>query len=320
MTNVPGCVGTSHMLGDGCIVLAVFQPNLEGLRTQLVSLATQTVMNWRCLIVADGNPGAVEDMVRDAVPGDARFQVVGHQNRVGFYLNFERGLQAVGVDCDWVALCDQDDEWHPRKLEKLIPLLDDATLVSGQAEIRTNGVTVALTNRQDVTLNGLMIDNQITGSFSVFRASLLDIAIPFPPRSPSSLHDHWLGVCAKTIGSIAFLDEPMQAYIQHGSNVIGEQGFESITKRVRRLMTEGPASARIILVEQRLGWRRAMAKTLSARLDSTHALQRTLEMWTTARWRLILSIARAVVTGQAAPARSAGLAFAALMSRRMGES
>jgi len=317
MIGVPSGAGrTSDTPDEGCIVLAAFEPKDESFRTQLISLATQTVTSWRCLIVADGNPGEVEHMVQAAVPGDARFRVVGHQDRVGFYRNFERGLQAVSSECAWVALCDQDDMWHSRKLEKLLPLLNDATLVSGQAEIANSERTTALTHRRLVTFDGLMIDNQITGCFSVFRKTLLDIAIPFPQESPASFHDHWLGMCAKAVGSIAILDEPVQAYIQHGNNVIGEKGKESITQRLSRLLANDTPGWRIVLVEHRLGWRRAMAATLSTRLDSTHPLKRDLETWTTGRWRLIPKITSAALTRQAPFARSAGLALAALLPQR----
>ena len=70
--------------------------------------------------------------------GDSRFEVIGWDDRVGFYLNFERLLMAVPADAAWVALSDHDDAWYPTKLEQLVPRLDDVILVTGQARVTSH--------------------------------------------------------------------------------------------------------------------------------------------------------------------------------------
>ena len=52
--------------------------------------------------------------------GDERFVLSRSPRRLGFYRNFERALALVPRDADYVALADQDDAWHPDKLERLL--------------------------------------------------------------------------------------------------------------------------------------------------------------------------------------------------------
>ena len=180
---MPSNTETKRTDALGFIVLAAYRPNQSSFTKQLRSIADQSMTGWRCLITADGEWTQVDRLVRLAVGSDDRFEVIGFQEREGFYRNFERGLAAVPLDAAWVALADQDDEWYPRKLERLVPELSDAVLVSGQAHIDVNGDVVGATHRRDVSLTGLLIDNQVTGSFCVFRPGLLRVALPFPaPR------------------------------------------------------------------------------------------------------------------------------------------
>ncbi len=66
--------------------------------------------------------------------------------------------------------------------------------------------------------------NSITGAASLFRRGLLDYALPFPPRQFSHFHDHWIGLTARVLGDVAFVDRPLYDYVQHGGAVLGHAG------------------------------------------------------------------------------------------------
>lgn len=270
-------------------MLPAFRPNPDLLGMQLTSIQAQTRGDFRCLIGADGDQEEVRRMVEQAVPGDERFQVLGWQDNLGFYLNVERLLVAVPADAHWVALSDQDDRWYPTKLERLVPQLTDAALVCGQARVVTwpgGRVVLAGTTRRVVPVEDLLIQNQVTGSFAVLRAGLLQLALPFP-RLPTStqLHDHWLGLCAALDGGYAVLGEVLQDYLQHGGNAVGESAMRGpwtparFIRRVRDLADryEGKhswaACARACQV-QAFGWRRTMLEALAARTPLPGDLER----------------------------------------------
>ncbi|MGG5258028.1 glycosyltransferase [Phycicoccus avicenniae] len=210
----------------GVVVLAAYRPDPVLFTRQLVSVAEQTRTDFRCLVGADGGQAEVRRLVAEAVGDDPRFEVLGWDDNLGFYLNFERLLAAVPEDAGWVALCDQDDRWYPDKLDRLLPLLDDADLVTGQARVvswPSGEVLLERTGRCVVEADDLLFQNQVTGAFTVVRRQLLDIALPFPRlHTVTQLHDHWLALCAVTTGRYTVLDEAVQDYVQHGGNQVGE--------------------------------------------------------------------------------------------------
>jgi glycosyl transferase family 2 len=273
-----------RVTGHGAVVLATYRPDPDLFAAQLHSIRNQTLSDFVCLIGADGDPMSVEEMVQHAVPGDNRFRILGWTDRVGFYANFERLLQAVSRDCSWVALSDHDDEWLPDKLERLIPMLARHSLASGQARVVTRGaarVLVEKTNRRVVAPQALLLHNQVTGSLSVLRRELLDIALPFPRmNADTQLHDHWLAMCAAATGGYGVLDEVVQDYVQHAANAVGEAGFKEGERRpfarvrtVRTLAQKYEGGSRLadcVRMCRKLsyGWRSAVISTLLARLPA----------------------------------------------------
>jgi glycosyltransferase involved in cell wall biosynthesis len=263
----------------GVVALAAYQPDWELFATQLRSIQHQTHSNFLCIISADGGFDEVRDFVDRELAGDDRFQVVGFDDRLGFFGNFERALQNVPSEAEWVALSDQDDSWYPTKIEKLLPHLNDVSLVSAQARVirlPEDKVVATSTQRKNVALDALLAQNQVTGSLCVFRRELLDLALPFPRlNTVSQVHDHWLAVCAKATGDALVIDDVVQDYVQHAGNVLGEVGsrksvaksFAHLAALSRRFQgSSSPAAMLRTANDLSFGWRGVMADTLRRRL------------------------------------------------------
>ena len=71
------------------------------------------------------------------------------------------------------------------------------------------------------SLLSLLVANSVTGAASLFRADLLDDALPFPPAQFAHFHDHWLALVALSLGDIAFVERPLYDYVQHGDATLG---------------------------------------------------------------------------------------------------
>ncbi|PQZ59104.1 MULTISPECIES: glycosyltransferase [unclassified Microbacterium] len=223
---------------SGTVCLAVYRPRVDLLRTQIDSIRSQTLTSWDCIVGIDGADAHTRAAIEGMVAGDERFRIVEYESNVGFYRNFERLLEEVLPSSEWVALADQDDAWYPEKLALLVPLLDNADLAFGQALVVDAGearVPEKATSRRSTSLAAAFIDNQVTGSISVFRRALLDTALPLPDATDSAFHDHWLGVCALAGQGIAVLPDVVQDYIQHGENVIGEEQGRRVADRLSAL-------------------------------------------------------------------------------------
>jgi hypothetical protein len=216
--------------GDGPLVaicMATHEPPPDLLRHQLDSIRAQTHPNWVCVISDDCSSPEHFEAAEDAIAGDPRFILSRSPRRLHFYRNFERALRLAPTDVDYVALADQDDRWHPDKLEALLGAIGDARLVySDQRIIAPDGKLIADTywSHRDPnhdSLLSLLVANSVTGAASLFPRDLLDDALPFPPRQFSHFHDHWIALCAAALGDIRFVDRPLYDYVQHGGAVLG---------------------------------------------------------------------------------------------------
>lgn len=253
---------------SGVICLAVYQPDEMLLRRQIDSLRNQSLSTWTCLVGIDGSNFATEAIVETAVAGDDRFKIYASKTRLGFYRNFERLLADVPRNADWVALCDQDDRWYPEKLERLVARLPQATLVSGQARLvhvstRTGLETdlKAVTSRTFYGLGELVLDNAVSGALAVFRTELLEVALPFPGPTDVAYHDHWLGICAALLDGILFLEVPVQDYVQHEQNVVGEEDNATFRRFSRLLARAKTQNVITYMVAHRWGWRVNMGRS-----------------------------------------------------------
>lgn len=267
----------------GTIVLAAYSPDPELFRRQLASLRAQTVENWECVISVDGDPAPVAALVEEITEGDGRFRIVGDGSRLGFYLNFERGLLAVSERSRWIALCDQDDRWDADKVERLLPHLDEVSLVSAQARIVSypSEMETGRTARQDHGSLFTLLSNEFTGSLCLFAPELLATALPFPRASTRvATHDHWLAVVAAAHRGTRIVDDVVQDYVQHDANVFGDPsrlGGGSIRQSVRNIRDqaeryEGSRSPRAIArmtFWTYVGWRQLLVDTLDRRIPAS---------------------------------------------------
>jgi glycosyltransferase involved in cell wall biosynthesis len=230
--------------GEGPLVaicMATFEPSIEMFRRQVDSILAQTHRNWICIVSDDCSSPERFAAIQELLAGDPRFVVSRSPRRLRFYHNFERALSLAPADADYVAMADQDDYWHPDKIETLLREIGDSQLVYSDARIvRPDGELVSDTywsvrrnNHSD--LSSLLMANCVTGAASLCRRDLLDYALPFPPGQFTHFHDHWVGLTALALGDIAFVDRPLYDYVQHGEAVLGHAKANRITALRERL-------------------------------------------------------------------------------------
>jgi glycosyltransferase involved in cell wall biosynthesis len=223
------------------ICMATYEPAIDMFKRQIDSIRAQTHRNWVCVISDDCSSPTSFAAMREALADDGRFVVSRSPRRLRFYHNFERALSLAPADAGYVAMADQDDYWHPDKLETLLREIGDATLVYSDARIvRTDGNLIAdtywsLRRNNHSNLSSLLMANCVTGAASLCRRDLLDHALPFPPGQFTHFHDHWIALTALALGNIAFVDRPLYDYIQHGEAVLGHAKANQITALRQRL-------------------------------------------------------------------------------------
>jgi hypothetical protein len=210
------------------VCMATFEPEPGLLRAQVQSLREQTDERWICLISDDGSSDESFERLAELIGDDRRFELSRSPERRGFYRNFERALRMVPADARLVALCDQDDRWHPDKLATLRAAISDAGLVySDMRLVEADGTVLRDTlwrgrrnNHDDLT--SMLVANSITGAAALFRRELLEVALPFPDTPGYQFHDAWLAVAALATGEVAYVERPLYDYVQHPGAVFGD--------------------------------------------------------------------------------------------------
>ncbi len=229
------------MTPPDCAVVLCSYNGERHLPAQLESLRAQTVQPACYVLSDDASTDAGWDLLQ-AFAEDRRragCEVVLHRNacNLGYVRHFEQALQR--ADAEVLFPCDQDDAWHPRKIEVmresfvmhpgLLLLHADARLVDGEGralgrrlfevlELRPG--ELAAMHRGD-GFDVLLRRNIVTGAAMAFRRRLLPLAIPF---TEDWSHDEWLAIVAAMHGEVDTLEEALVDYRQHGGNQIGVRG------------------------------------------------------------------------------------------------
>lgn len=191
-----------------------------------------------------------------------------------------------------IAFCDQDDVWHPDKLQLSLECLQshnidvqqDTILIHTELTVvDQNGQTIAdsLSEYQGLQPEcnrfiDLIMFNAITGCTVLITPALARVCTPIP--EDAYMHDWWCALIASLKGQIYFIPQPLVAYRQHSSNTLGARKLEAQTKMARlRALRDSKAhqeikrvarQARFILGEKniRLNNRQKLACVVTAYL------------------------------------------------------
>ncbi len=238
--------------------MATFNPDPRLFRAQVESIRAQSGVDWHCFVSDDCSGPESLSMIESVLADDPRFTLSASSARLGFYRNFERALGMVPDGFELIALCDQDDFWHPDKLASLVVGLGGAQLVySDQRLVTADGALISETywssrSNNHTNFASLLIANTVTGAASLFRRGVLERALPFPEVPGEQYHDHWLALIAMATGDIAYVDRPLYDYVQHGDAVLGHdaanaglmsQGWQRLDPRRWREILGGWGSA-----------------------------------------------------------------------------
>jgi len=177
-------------------------------------------------------------------------RVFSNSPPLGVTRNFEQAVRACSHDL--IALCDQDDVWHPGRLARMVAQFEarpdllllhtDARLVDGDLKPLGSTLFHALEvqpSELEAIAGGeafgvLQRRNLVTGATTMFRRTLLEAALPF---APEWVHDEWLAAVAAATGRMDVLPEPTIDYRQHGNNQIGARRL-TLSEKIAKAFVE----------------------------------------------------------------------------------
>lgn len=214
------------------ILMAVYEPRMDWLRQQLVSLNEQTYPNLRLYIRDDCSPTVpyeqIQSCVRDCI---TRFPYVITRNERNLGSNATFELLTKEAEGVLFAYCDQDDVWLPEKLtvlqeamerERAVLAYSDVSAVDDESKLLAGSLRELrprLTYLEGSDLAPkLFFRNCVAGCAMLVNSNIAKRAIPFPRQT---VCDHWIALLAATEGTVAFVPDQLVRYRQHKHNQTG---------------------------------------------------------------------------------------------------
>jgi glycosyltransferase involved in cell wall biosynthesis len=189
-----------------------------------------------------------EVIISDDSSSDNTLQIIENFNdsRIKLYknnmfrspiFNFEFALSK--ADNDIIILADQDDEWLPGRISKVMNIFetchDIALIVSKCNVIDENGNIIKTSylkgsNPLSHSLFRNLLWNPYLGCCMSFRKNVLDLALPFPRTI--AMHDSWIGLLTQFNSKCIYCDETLINYRRHQFNLTKEVSSYSYFYRI----------------------------------------------------------------------------------------
>jgi len=206
------------------------------IREQLDSLAAQQHLPAELVMTDDGSTDRTVGVAKQfAKTAPFPVQIHRNDNRLGFCANF---MKASGLCAsELIAFCDQDDIWFPQKLALCVERFRDPAvlLTYHNAEVVTEAGErlgnldpfASMPMSPPLSSYAMRYMEYALGFTEVFRRSILafsdlwEMSLDHGDLTAPMGHDHWVFFIASVFGNIAYIDEALVSYRQHGSNLYG---------------------------------------------------------------------------------------------------
>ena len=226
------------------ILLAAYNGE-KFIREQLDSILGQTDMRWHLTVSDDGSTdGTSEILGAYAARFPEKIAVYNAGMRFGNARNHFFHLMR-RCEAPYILFSDQDDVWHPDKVEKTMrallaaegeagadtPVLvfTDLTPVDEALQMIAPSLTKMQKQYTDVIdYRALLMQNVVTGCAMGINQALAELAGQCADPSRVIMHDWWLGVVAARFGRVVYVDRSTVRYRQHGGNSVGAKDVGSV--------------------------------------------------------------------------------------------
>lgn len=243
-----------HLNGKSELRVSIAMCTFNGgryLEEQLQSIRSQSRLPCELVVCDDGSTDeTIAILERFKAEAPFPVAVVRNSERMGSTRNFD---QAIGMaQGEFIALCDQDDQWLPHKLERLSECLvknpflggafSDAELIDGDG--KRVGKTLFGRHRFTAARQQsfvacptatLLKHDVVTGATLMFRSSIRRYCSPIPS---TWVHDGWLAWMLALHSRLTLIPEPLIEYRIHEGQQLGvgnsSQATQSGSKETRR--------------------------------------------------------------------------------------
>jgi glycosyltransferase involved in cell wall biosynthesis len=186
------------------------------LAKQLDTLINQTYKNLEIIAVDDCSTDETYAILESCAARYPHLHIYRNKKNLSFSKNFELALSY--CKGDFIAICDQDDLWHPQKIELQFNAIGDHILIYHDSEFIDEDdqpmgkkVSDIINLYRGDNPEVFLFSNCVSGHTIFMRRELLKHAGSFD----GYFHDWWLAYVATNIRSIDFLPKCLVQYRQH---------------------------------------------------------------------------------------------------------
>ncbi|HEY0948500.1 MAG TPA: glycosyltransferase [Candidatus Paceibacterota bacterium] len=199
------------------------------IREQVDSILAQTYQNLELVISDDGSDEKTVAILNEYAKKDPRVSWSRSPLERGYVKNTENSISLCKGEI--IFLCDQDDTWYPKKVEKHVERYQDPSVTWVYNRLVITDATGNEIGHLEDTLpdyyrHKTMLENAwgtcIGGAQTSYRASVVKKAMPVGRYAPA--HDSWIQLAINPMRG-TFINEILQTYRQHGANEVGVRVF-----------------------------------------------------------------------------------------------
>ena len=228
------------------ILLCTFQAQ-RFLVEQLQSIQTQTWKSWKLWVSDDGSSDSTLQILQEHQQrwGISRLHVRPGPCK-GSTANFLSLACQTQIDGEFFAFCDQDDLWHPDKLERAVQWLQ--TVPDGTPALYCSRTVLVDEDNRTIGHSHLfekppgfrnaLVQSIAGGNTMVFNRAARELLTSAGPEVEAITHDWWAYMLVTGSGGQVHYDpQPTLRYRQHGRNQFGSNvSLKDQLQRVGQLL------------------------------------------------------------------------------------
>jgi glycosyltransferase involved in cell wall biosynthesis len=231
---------------DILIILCTYKPNINYFDELIHSLHSQTFKRFSLSIHDDGSDNkTIEDIINILLKYKLSYSFKKNSQKMGHSKNFIYSLIKSSDEYNYFAFCDQDDIWHPTKIEVAIKkletvkespslyccrsrLINSRGSIIGYSPIKLKQPSFGNALVQSLAAGHTMIMNK--ASLQVLKKTSADINV--------IAHDWWTYIILSGVGGNIIFDHDIYIdYRLHSENTVGTSfSFISKLKRLKQLV------------------------------------------------------------------------------------